>query len=53
MKTKKEGLNLNKFIISKLNNLTYIRGGDGDDHTNHTDIETIQGSTNMCNTITR
>lgn len=52
MKTKKERLSLNKFTIAKLNNLSYIRGGDGDDDTNHTDL-TIQDSTNLCKTNTQ
>lgn len=52
MKTKKEGLSLNKFTIAKLNNLNVIKGGEGDDNTGtHTD-NTVQNSTNLCKTTT-
>jgi hypothetical protein len=52
MKTKKEGLNLNKFTVAKLNNLTKINGGNGGENTGTQTDKTLTdtGSSIPCQT---
>ena len=53
MKTKKEGLNLNKFTVAKLNNLAIINGGNGGENTGTQTDGTVKTTTIVTQTGTQ